>query len=164
MGKIKTDDVYYVTMSKGRVWAIVIFSWAMALMFIVGGLIALFIGFIGPDQTNIFKILLLCILFLGGGVFLVYAANSYLKYLHGPVATLTKSGFAGPDGDIHLWSRDTFQVWVKGNLTLASPEAGKTRKDYRWKGCPNSALVYINGAKQKRKDVLAAIERLNPYK
>lgn len=161
-----SNDVFYITLSKWKVWTYTLFCWTIACvpLFIV---IIILVEWFKDKQTSTSDLLLFLAIF--GTIFLLIAAIPFifLTKLNKPIATLTQNGFSGLNNlkkQSYAWTPNTIVYrGNKGNVILANLDATQSFSSKLWSGPKAAVIVHNFFAKQKRQDVLKALHRLSPY-
>jgi len=165
MNTIATNDVFYVTSSKWKIWSYTFLCWVIACIPLIP--LLLFANEFMSDnidsETSYSSLLIICSL-----LFLLFAAVPFmfLKRLNRPMAIITRDGFAGLKNlrERHFtWSSQTIIYSVKGNIVLANPAAEQSYASKLWGGQKAAVMVHNAFAKESRQEVLDAIDRLAPY-
>ena len=166
MSKFESNNDFHVILSKWKVWTLSI----LCLLISCIPLLALVI-FLEPILTGktaistdfIFRMVIF------GPMFLFFAgiAIYIIRQSDAPFSRLTSNEFSGTKNfkkRSFVWTPNTVLYSIKNNnIVLANLDASQSRAGKLWGGPKEAVIVYNSLAKQKREDVLAAIDRLSPY-
>ena len=159
-----SNDVFYITLSKWKVWLYTFFCWSIACVPLIITLIFikdLFSNELGSTSDSMIFIAIF------GTVFLLLAAIPFmfLTKLKKPMATLTRNGFSGLRNlklQSFAWGPNTV-IYEGKNTTLANLDPTQSRASKLWHGPKTAVIIHHIFAKQKHQDVMDAINRLSPY-
>ena len=157
---------FYITLSKGKVWSYSILCWVMACIPLLPFLIDLNPILSGKDALTLDIAIALSIC---GILFFFFAGIGayFVRNLTSPVSILTSKEFSGIKNfkkRNFTWTPNTVLYSIKNNnIVLANLDASQSRAGKLLGGPKEAVIVYNSLAKQKREDVLAAIDRLSPY-
>ena len=159
-----SDEVFYVTYSKWKVWGYTILCWIIACLPLFFIILIAWPVITGEATLEEFTTLFIVLI----PMFLLFALIPFLflSRLNKPVAILTRDGYSGIRNlrDVSFpWSPDTIRYRVKGNTVLANPNNTQSRASKLWGGIKAAAMIHNGFAVQKRQEVLDAIDRLSPY-
>ena len=163
-----SDDTFYVTYSKWKIWGLACLSWFMAGIMLAG---VCFLIWIGGSTTKARYIVPIVILFLA---FLLFSGIPFLHLtrVKKPIAVLTRGGVSGMKNFKELnftWSPEMMTYITRGphgwyaNTILATPDSSQSRMSKLWAGPKSAIIIHNRFAEQKYQEVLEAIDRLSPY-
>ena len=160
-----SNDVFYVTASKWKIWTYTALCWIIACIPL--SLLLLFLSeFLSGNmesESDYSRLLTVCSL-----MFLFFAAIPFifLRRLNRPMAIITRDGFAGLKNlrELHFtWSPETIIYPANGNTVLANPSIEQSYMSKLWGGQKAAVMVHNRFAKESRQEVLDAIDRLSPF-
>ena len=160
-----SDDVFYVTYSKWKIWtyAILILIPACPLLAIIVSFMPALPALVENSEIN-YLFLRIIVPLLMAVLFFLSLSWEFLKRLKKPMAVLTRDGFRS----IHIpklahnnsWTPETY---IYGRLFIANPDPTQSRTSKIWLGHKAAAMMPLIVAHQKRQEILDAIDRLSPY-
>ena len=157
---------FYITLSKGKVWSYSILCWVMACIPLLPFLIYLNPILSGKDALTLDIAIALSIC---GILFFFFAGIGayFVRNLKSPAGILTPKTFSGTKNfkkRNFAWTPNTVLYTIKANnIILANLDPNQSLAGKLWGGPKEAVVVYGPFSKQKREDVLAAIDRLSPY-
>lgn len=165
MGRENSNDVFYITYSKWKVWAYAILCWVIACIPLLPVLLFSHAFLTGRDKFSSDYILLFIFCFAG---FFLFASMPFLflTKLKKPIAILTRTEFSvlGKSKDQRFpWSPNTVTCFVKSNLIIANLDANQSRASKLLRGPKAKIGIPMLFAKQKDQEFFDAIDRLSPY-
>ncbi len=160
-----SNDVFYVTASKWKIWAYTALCWIIACIPLIPLLLFLseFLSGNMESESDYSALLITCSL-----TFLFFATIPFifLRRRNRPMAIITRDGFAGLKNlrELHFaWSPETIMYPVKGNTVLANPSIEQSYMSKLWGGQKAAVMVHNGFARESRQEVLDAIDRLSPF-
>lgn len=156
-----TNDVFYITASKWKIWGYAIFWWLIACIFLLP--VVLVLSEVLSGDLDHVVLLVFC-----GPLFLLCVAIPFLflRHLKTPFATITRNGFSGLKNfrkQSCKWTKNTVIYSGHRNLILANLDAKQSRASKLWLGPKATTVIHHFFVKESRQDILDAIERLSPY-
>ena len=163
-----SGDVFYVTYSKWKVWIYTCLHWLLAgIVFVI--LFKLIEQ--GLERGTLLDIRLSAFLFITWmpiGLFWALKPFIYIKWLNRPFAMIRPEGVLGRRffrDHLCLWTPETVMYyWILGSLMLTSPDAENDAPLGFFQSPKTAAMIHNGLAKQKRDEVIDAIDRIAPYR